>query len=736
MRTGALVAAGGALGLWLGDVPIIFPLHATTTWSRWLTGMGGALFVALTTALVLGAIVGPLAAPTTDRVSQRLVAFRASLASDPNDTIHAASAWALAAFVVVPVAFWLAYHASLIIPGEFARASSIALVLAFSHVALAVALIVTWPLAVYVARAVVDLIARVPGLRSILLRVWTLPLFLLLSLAGVAAFLLQTYWLEVRTLPWREGEPLGGLLVGLAAAGLIAKASRPWVHHAGLAVLAASLLFGGIEASRIHPESTTARKLGFEDALSGRAGYAAWSVAFDFDGDGQLGMLGGGDCAPFDARRHMGAVDIPMNGIDEDCDGIDQALFPIRARPRIPVGQSSLATKPTLILITVDGLAARKLMTLGGPKSLMPNVEALAASGALFTEAFSEGPSTRLSFPSMFTSHWDSQLRQEYSITHPYPLAASERQMQDTLDAAGYETIAVVPAGYFTPRRWSSVTRGFQRLDASALHVPKHNAPAVTDAAIRILAEPATRPRYMWIHYYDAHGPYLPIPGVSYANTSEESLYEAELTYIDQSLGRLFAAIDQRADPTYVFFTADHGSVFSTLPGHRHHYGDDLNTATLHVPLIIKGPGISPRRVDGLASTMDILPTITDLLGIPDKPEAEGQSLWPEMLAGRTDGGRALFHEIYLGERDFQGHDPLEQVSVRDATWDLILDRKRASYHLFDYARDYQETRDLYEDQGKSPHALRMKRLLGTFVEEFHRRTPGTAIMPSVPDER
>ena len=51
-------------------------------------------------------------------------------------------------------------------------------------------------------------------------------------------------------------------------------------------------------------------------------------------GDEVIGMLGGGDCAPFDPRRYSGAVDTPGNGIDEDCDGSDLHLLPIAPRAR------------------------------------------------------------------------------------------------------------------------------------------------------------------------------------------------------------------------------------------------------------------------------------------------------------------------------------------------------------------------------------------------------------------
>jgi arylsulfatase A-like enzyme len=234
------------------------------------------------------------------------------------------------------------------------------------------------------------------------------------------------------------------------------------------------------------------------------------------------------------------------------------------------------------------------------------------------------------------------------------------------------------------------------------------------------------------VHYYDAHGPYAVIPGIEYPSgtSGDEALYDGALRSIDRELGRLLAAIEARTSATYVILTADHGSLFGPLQGRRpHHYGDDLSTAVLHVPLIVAGPGIAPRRVDSLASTMDILPTLVDLLDVKPKATLEGDSLWPQILHGTVQPSRVLFHEFYLGERDFQGRDPLEQVSVRDSEWNLTLDRTKGVYHLYDYRNDYAEQRDLFEDAGRSPHALRLRALLGGFVEAFHKRAPGTAVL-------
>ena len=382
--------------------------------------------------------------------------------------------------------------------------------------------------------------------------------------------------------------------------------------------------------------------------------------------------------------------------------------------------QRALPARPTVVFITIDAVGAPRLTALGSPVSLMPKLDNFASHSVLFDRCFAPGPSTRLSFPSLFTSQWDSQLVFQPLPRLPFSFAPGPRQLQDVLDDAGYETVAIVPTDYFGTDRWPSLTRGFQRLDTSSLPSGKHNAPQVTDAALRVLSEQRERPLYLWMHYYDAHGPYLPLPHADGHGQSEQDLYEAELTYIDRELGRLLEAIDRRPEPTYVVITSDHSTVFHPAPATRiAHYGYDLYSATLHVPLIVHGPGIQAGRVSDLVSNMDVAPTVADLLRLPDTTSFEGTSLAPELLAGRRDPQRALFHEYYLPERKFVGYEPLEIVSVHQGPWNLVLDRVRGTFELYDWTTDYFEQSDLYEQQFQSPEVRQLKLLLSSFLSEF-----------------
>lgn len=711
-------ALGAALGLWVADAMLLAVARGSATWMQWALGLGAAAFVVLTTAAVLGAIVLPVLLPTADRIMTRLTSGWGALRRGEVEARHDWLARVLALPVVLAVMGLLAYQVGFAVVFGFARADTMAAAMAVAMIVFSVVLGLAWSVVTSILRTMVDGASRVRGLRSVVARAWPVPALLSVGALAVAVAVAYAQRKVLGALPWREAAPLLGVVGGLAIATYLPMGPR-WLRSAATTLTALVFAAGLVAAMRLRRDSGRAQSLAFDRALSGRLGYAAWTFATDFDRDGQIGLLGGGDCAPFDPRRYTGAPDLPGNGIDEDCDGSDLSPQILKFRATTPVPPGVVPPKPMVILVTVDALAAPKLAAIGGRRAIMPRVDELANRSMLFTQCFSQGPSTRMSFPSMFTSRWDSELGFEYSPRVPYSFSEKEHSLQDSFDDAEYDTVAVIPDIYFDPSRWPSVTRGFKRVDSSALGTPdgKHDAAEVTDAALRILSENRERPLYLWLHYYDAHPPYGDPPGVKAPHADDTVFYDEELAYIDKQLGRLIDAVDHRSDPTYLVLTSDHATSFYPIDGvRRWNYGYDIYTSTLHVPLIIHGPGIPAGRVDHVVSTMDVAPTLGNLLGLPHTERFDGTSLVPELLSGATDDHRVVFHEYYLPENEFRGHgDPLEFVSVRTDRYDLILNRDHGTYELYDWSADYWEEHDLYAELAGTPVIARIRSLLAAF---------------------
>jgi arylsulfatase A-like enzyme len=165
-----------------------------------------------------------------------------------------------------------------------------------------------------------------------------------------------------------------------------------------------------------------------------------------------------------------------------------------------------------------------------------------------------------------------------------------------------------------------------------------------------------SKPFMLWIDMFDPHEPWDAPPrfqkmyrdqypyerylfgyGVRTADIRPDDLpiirdlYAAEVTFSDYCIGRLVKRVEELGlmDDTIIVFSTDHGT----------HLGEQgcvqktpalLNACVTHIPLIIKHPDekFAGKRVDGLVSAVDFMPTFLSLLGIDDYKNVDGQNMW------------------------------------------------------------------------------------------------------------
>jgi arylsulfatase A-like enzyme len=559
-------------------------------------------------------------------------------------------------------------------------------------------------------------LGRVPGLR----RVWQL-LGLLLSLALLALGLFVLRYREpLGYLPWRQ---IAHVCLACALAAALAFVPRlPRLVRLPLTAAGAVCLALGVLATlSLSSASGYVRRIAEHSSLGGGLAYDALRALFDRDRDGYMSLLGDGDCASKNPARNPGATDIPGNHVDEDCDGYD--LDPSALEPRgkfdfaLP---ENLPKQPPIIFLTIDAFAADRMQRLGGKRGLTPNLDALAARSAFFSNCFAQGPSTRLSFPSLFTSRWDSQIRQELVGKHPFPIDASETMLADLLRVAGYDTVAVLGDGYFAEGRWHGITRGFSRVISSAIEVkprPAHNGTYVSDALISELRLQRDKPLFLWAHYYDAHSPHVQPKDMPVFGKERADIYDAELMLVDREVGRVLKVIEETYHgKALVIISADHGIAFDAPRHEKFNYGYDLSSAVLHVPLIFHADFVLPRQLDGVVSTMDIMPTLLNLLKLSSPSQLEGTSLVPEVLRGERSRPPEMMHQMFLEERLWKQEEPLERVSLRNQRFNLLQDRVGGFYELYDYQSDYFETQDLSLNPAYESTLRELKRQLALLV--------------------
>ena len=545
----------------------------------------------------------------------------------------------------------------------------------------------------------------------------------LAGLAAVAAALvLSRFWKGVFSYaPWPTMVRVGAALCVapcLYQFWRTRRDDRRWRVGSALG-LALSFLALAPVALRLSPNAWDLKRAAFSDSLGGGLGRAVFRRALDADSDGLLTVFGDGDCEPKVKAVHYGATEIPENGIDEDCDGQDlrAAGFQLFGKWNHPL-PDGFVDKPNIVLVTVDALAANRVSRKRNGRSLTPTLDRMLKRGVYFEHAFSQGPSTRLSLPSMFTSKWDSMIERKKARRPPYPLGKREKQLQDLLAAHGYQTVAVQSDNIVGPPRWPTMTRGFSKLEKGAARSKKkHNAKEVTDAALKVWRTPRQRPLYMWVHYFDPHSPYHQPPGTEVYGKAVEDIYDAEVSFVDAHIAPLLDALV--ADPsTVVVVTSDHGTVFHPKPKTRKkRYGYDVYTATLHVPLLIVGPGIAPQRVSEVVTTLDVVPTVANLVGLRPTRRFVGDSLVPLLFGLGEASTRLTYHQFYLPERPFRkSGSALAAVAVRDDQHNLIMNRKDGSLEFYDWQNDYYEMNNLARQEAHAEAFMRLKNKLLTFV--------------------
>jgi arylsulfatase A-like enzyme len=322
---------------------------------------------------------------------------------------------------------------------------------------------------------------------------------------------------------------------------------------------------------------------------------------------------------------------------------------------------------PSIIWIVVDTLRADHLEWYGYGRSTSPGLRPLVDEGILFENAYAPQPETTPAIASMFTGLYPARhgVHSLYLLLH-----GSNRTAAELLSQAGYETAAFV-SSFVMIRDFSNLSQGFDSYDdfvaERELYRENYERRAADTVALAhdwLLAHDGEeRPFFLFLHLIDPHGPYAPpgefahrfrsreavqvagkipryqkIPGVRDLNRYRD-LYDGEIAYADQALGRLFDLLRQRDrfDNTLIVFTADHGESMGEH-GLYFQHGDDVFQENVHVPLVIKPPrdfDARPRRVADAVSHVDLLPTVLAAAGLRVREGLDGRDLAP-LLRGEA----------------------------------------------------------------------------------------------------
>jgi len=336
---------------------------------------------------------------------------------------------------------------------------------------------------------------------------------------------------------------------------------------------------------------------------------------------------------------------------------------------------------PSILLVTLDttrfdsiGPDARDVQT--------PAFNALAARGRRYLHAYAAVPETLPSHSSLMTGLYPGGHGVHENARY---LPATLPVLAEQLHKAGYRTSAFV-SSFILARRFG-LSRGFDVYDDTLPSGSnERSSRATTDAAIADLAQSSDKPRFVWVHYYDAHAPYE--PPEPYRTQYRAHPYLGEIAAMDEQLGRLAQEFQQRATgPIAVIVVADHGEGLGEHGEAQH--GSLLYQATMRVPLVIIGPGVPVEKIDVPVSTRRVYHTILDFAGIDS-----AKSLRRVEGGGRTSGGKGEDAEVVLGEamKPFLEYGWQPQVMAVGGHFKAILSGRVETY---DVGADPAEAHDL-----------------------------------------
>jgi arylsulfatase A-like enzyme len=425
---------------------------------------------------------------------------------------------------------------------------------------------------------------------------------------------------------------------------------------------------------------------------------------------------------------------------------------------------SAAARRPNVVMLMTDDHGAWATGAYGCPSIHTPNVDALAAGGVRFTNAFAATPVCSPSRMTYMTGalpshhHVQDWLRPRDSVgptsrrwldgfpTYSEILARNGYTLgmcgkwhmgHDDRAQAGFSYWATIPGGggpYLNPE---FVVNGESR------KIDGFKTDIQTDFALDFLDRHHASPFYLYVPFYAPHTPYAfqpdadravhaqsdfrcfpdtpkhpsqtPSLAAHYGRRESKLAYSALVSGMDRNIGRILERLGRLGvrDNTLVVFTADQG----WNAGQHGVWGKGNGTIpfnmyeeSIRTPLIWNHPGAirGGRTVDPMVSTYDYFPTILDYLGVraPADRRRVGRSYAP-WLRGERPSWRSRLYFEYAYVR-----------AIRTGNLKYIERAEGYPSELYDLEADPGESRNAIADPSHAAHARSLRAELAKFFRD------------------
>jgi arylsulfatase A-like enzyme/Tfp pilus assembly protein PilF len=356
------------------------------------------------------------------------------------------------------------------------------------------------------------------------------------------------------------------------------------------------------------------------------------------------------------------------------------------------------ASDLNVLVVSLDTTRADRIHAYGFQDIQTPVLDSLASEGVLFLQAATTAPLTLPAHTTIFTS----RVPPAHGVRDNggFFVDPAETTLAERLREAGFRTGAFVGA-YVLDSKWG-LDQGFDtyfddfdltKYRAISLGAIQRPANEVVDKALEWLNGVAGERFFGWVHLYDPHTPYE--PPEPYRSQYAGRPYLGEIAFTDSQVGRLVDFLRGRGllDRTVIVVVGDHGE---SLDDHGEaSHGFFIYESVVRVPLIIRAPlpGARGRQVADVVRTLDIAPTIAELLELPRAAADEGVSLVPLMRGETPELGLETYSEsmyplYHYGWSDLR--------ALRSGRFKLIAAPRP---ELYDLEQDPGERRNLFEER-------------------------------------
>lgn len=418
---------------------------------------------------------------------------------------------------------------------------------------------------------------------------------------------------------------------------------------------------------------------------------------------------------------------------------------------------------PNIVVVFCDDLGYGDIGPFGSPIRT-PNLNRMAAEGIRFTNFYSANPVCSPSRAALLTGKYPTRVGVP-RVLFPKDetgMAKSETTLADALKARGYRTMCVGKWHLGHTPEYLPTARGFDeyygipysndmspRLLLHNTEVVEQEAtletltPRYTERAVKFIEQSKGSPFFLYLPHTYPHIPLAASP--RFRGKSLQGLYGDVVEELDWSMGELFAALKRTGQDsnTLVIFTSDNGPWFQGSPGKLRGRKGMTWEGGVREPFLARWPGrIKGGSVcGGIASTMDLFPTLTKLCGAAaPAAKLDGIDIWP-LLSGQR---REIEREPLLY------FDGWHIQCVRHGRWKMHLSRYNSITYgpapaggrqnialktpeLYDVVADVDESYDVAPEHPDVVRDLtaRVEAMVATFPEEVRNAYAETKARPA-----